>query len=117
MGDLLNDGLKWLADKRKAVMSSEITYRRSSIELTLLATIGKPDVDVADDNGLRISASMIDFLITASDFEATFTAPKRGDVIVYDDRIYEVMDFGGQGIWRWSGYPGSTMRIHTKQTG
>lgn len=116
MGDMLKKGLEWLAQKRTATMASTITYRRTSyLTAELQATIGKPDMETVDEGNVRIGAAMIDFLILGSDFIPTFGEPKCGDKVVSDGRTYEVMDFAGQGHWRWSGRPGSTLRIHTKQ--
>jgi len=117
MGDLLRQGCQWLAQMRGAHCASQVTYRRGETELAFNATSGKPDRDVEDQFGVRVGATMVDFLIAAADFEPTFGEPEAGDQIVADGRVYEVLDLTGQGHWRWSGVPGSTMRIHTKQVG
>ena len=117
MGDLLGQGCQWLAQQRGAHCASQVTYRRGETELALSATYGRPDREVEDQFGVRVGATMIDFLIAAADFAPTFVEPEAGDQVVADDRVYEVLDLAGQGHWRWSGVPGSTMRIHTKQVG
>jgi hypothetical protein len=115
MGDLLRQGCDWLARMRGAHLASQVTYRRPAIgedgqavELALNATAGQPDREVEDQFGIRVGATMTDFLIAAADFEPTFGEPQAGD---------QVLDLAGQGHWRWSGPAGFTMRIHTKRIG
>jgi len=117
MTDLLGQAASWLASMRSKHMSCTVTYRRGQTELALSATFGRPDREVEDDLGIRVGETMIDFLIAATDFEPTVGEPEPGDQIVADGRVYEVLDLAGQGHWRWSGTPGTTMRIHTKQIG
>ena len=117
MGDLLRQGCQWLAQQRGAHCASQVTYGRGETELALSATFGRPDREVEDQFGVRVGATMVDFLVRAADFEPTFGEPEPGDQLVGDGRVYEVLDLAGQGHWRWSGVPGSTMRIHTKQVG
>jgi len=117
MGDLLKQGCEWLAQQRSAHCASQVTYRRGETELALSATFGQPDREVEDQFGVRVGATMIDFLIAAAGFEPTFGEPEPGDQIAADGRVYEVLDLAGQGHWRWSGVPGETMRVHTKQVG
>jgi len=117
MGDLLGQGCQWLAQQRGAHCASQVTYRRGETELAVSATFGRPDRDVEDQFGVRIGATMTDFLIAAADLESTFGEPEPGDQVVADGRVHEVLDLAGQGHWRWSDPHGVTMRIHTKQIG
>jgi hypothetical protein len=124
MGDLLRQGCDWLARMRGAHLASQVTYRRpavgedgQAVELALNATSGQPDREVEDQFGIRVGATMTDFLIAAADFEPTFGEPQAGDQVVADRQVYEVLDLAGQGHWRWSGPAGFTMRIHTKRIG
>jgi hypothetical protein len=115
MGDLLRQGCQWLEQMRTAHCASQVTYRRGTDELSVPATIGKPDGSLEDQYGLRVGATMLDFLISAADLSSAFGRPQSGDQIMADGRVYEVLDLAGQGCWRWSGVPGITMRIHTKE--
>ena len=117
MGDLLRQGCQWLGAMLKQHASSQVTYRRGETELVVSATFGQPDREVEDQFGVRVGATMADFLIAAADFEPTFGEPEPGDRIVADGRVHEVLDLAGQGHWRWSDPHGVTMRIHTKQVG
>jgi hypothetical protein len=123
MGDLLGQGSRWLGAMLKQHASSQVTYRRPSAgpeqgaELVLAATSGQPDRQVEDQAGVRIGATMTDFLIAAADFEPTFAEPEPGDQVVAGGQVYEVLDLAGQGHWRWCGMPGVTMRIHAKRVG
>ena len=115
MGDLLRQAGQWLSGMLKQHASSKVTYSRGEAEWVLDATFGQADRDVEDQYGVRVGATMLDFLVAASDFEPVFGEPASGDRITADGRVYEVLDLAGQGHWRWSGIPGVTMRIHAKQ--
>ena len=117
MGDLLRQGCQWLAQQRGAHCASQVTYHRGETELLLSATFGRPDREVEDQLGVRVGATMIDFLVAATDFSPTFGEPEPGDQVVAEGSVYEVLDLAGQGHFRWSGMPGVTMRIHTKRVG
>jgi len=125
MGDLLRQGSQWLAQMRGAHCASQVTYRRGETELVISATFGRPDREVEDQFGIRVGATMTDFLIAAADFEPTFGEPLPGDQVVApsagsgqgDGQVYEVLDLAGQGHWRWSDPYGTTMRIHAKRIG
>jgi len=68
MGDLLRQGCQWLAQMRGAHCASQVTYRRGEAELVLSATFGRPDREVEDQFGVRIGATMTDFLVEAADY-------------------------------------------------
>ena len=114
MADMLQDGLTWLGSQRVAHMSSEVEYRRDPDSLTVNATFGKTDVEIADDFGLTINSQVWDFLIAADELGPQ---PEAGDVIAAGGRKYEVMNLGGEGCWRWSDPYRRTYRIHTKDIG
>lgn len=114
MGDLLRQGSEWLESMRETHCSSPVEYRRPPAAVTVNATYGRTDVELADASGLTITASVWDFLIRADPlgFE-----PAPGDVIAADGRRYEVMNLSAEGCWRWSDPYRQTYRIHTKDIG
>ena len=114
MGDLLRQGSQWLEQMRTAHCSSPVEYRRPLDAVTMNATYGKTDFEVADESGLKIGSHVWDFLILA---DALGFEPEAGDVIVADGRRFEVMNLGGDGCWRWSDPYRQTYRIHTKDIG
>jgi len=114
MGDLLRQGSRWLGAMLKEHASSPVTYSRGETEAELQATFGKTEYEVEDENGFRVGASVIDFLILGEDLAATFEQPKRGDRITTDGMVYEVMALAGAGHWRFNDPHRMTMRIHTK---
>ena len=117
MGDLLGQGSRWLGAMLKRHASSQVTYRRGQTQAALAATFGQPDRQVEDQSGVRVGATMTDFLIAAADLGPTFGEPAPGDQVVAGGQVYEVLDLAGQGHWRWCGVPGVTMRIHAKRIG
>jgi hypothetical protein len=114
MGDLLRQGSQWLEQQRDAFCSSPVTYLRDIVSYPVNATFGRTNYEVADDYGATIQTHVVDFLILA---ESLPFEPEPADVIVADDRKYEVMNLGGEGCWRWSDPYRTTMRIHTKDVG
>ena len=113
MGDLLRDGLRWLDQQRQAHCSSAVTYSRGSTTATVMATYGRTEFEGLDDGGFRVTAHVIDFLITADAMPVD--APRVGDTITADSVTYEVMNLPGDGCWRWSDPYRTTLRIHTKE--
>ncbi|MFW6062409.1 MAG: hypothetical protein ACOC93_06330 [Planctomycetota bacterium] len=117
MTDLLRQGSDWLEQMRRSHCSSPVTYRRGGTELTLSATFGRTEMDVADDYGGTIRTHVTDFLIAAADLARTFAEPQAGDEILTEGVVHEVMPLAGQGCWRWSDPHRITMRVHTKEAG
>jgi len=117
VADLLRQGSQWLEQMRTTHCSSPVEYRRPPDAITVSATYGKTDVELADESGLTINAHVWDFLILADAFWQEGFEPEPGDVIAADGRRYEVMNLGGEGCWRWSDPYRTTYRIHTKDIG
>ena len=117
MPDMLKQGLAWLARQRTDHMTSEVTYQRASQSpVTLQATFGRTEYDVADQTGASIRTQVVDFLILAEDLGGLYP-PQRGDIVITDEQQYEVLDLLGDGLWRWSDPYHNTLRIHTKDIG
>ncbi len=105
---------EFLESKRDSFCASPVEYRQlGGVTKTINATMGKSDFETTDDSGLKISGSVVDFLILSN---ALGFEPKSGDIIVDSGRKYEVLDLGSDGPWRWS-EPGITYRIHTMNIG
>jgi hypothetical protein len=112
MTNMLNSGLDWLEQRLMGFCSSPVEYRRDSDTLTVDAVFGKTDIEVDDQTGITVSSFVWDFLIDA---ETLAMEPEVGDLIVVNERQFEVMKLAGQGCWRWTGPNRKTYRIHTKQ--
>jgi len=113
--DLLKQGSDWLERMRTTHMSSPIEYRRppATESVTVNATFGRTEIELADEGGTTIASHVWDFLILAE--ELTVGEPEPGDVIVANGRRYEVMALGDDiKGWRWSDPYRQTYRIHTK---
>ena len=117
MTDLLKQGAEWLEEKRAALLSSPVTYRRGDQEAMFAATFGRTDYEVEDDTGVRVTGHVADFLVAAEDFVPVFGTPEPGDRIAAEGAIFEVMSLAGQVHWRWSDPYRSTLRIHTREIG
>lgn len=120
MPDMLKRGSEWLEQMRTAHMSSPVEYQRPPVPdgVVVNATFGRTDIEIADEGtggGVTIVGHVWDFLILAEELGAD---PEPGDVIVANDRNYEVMALGDDiKGWRWSDPYRQTYRIHTKDTG
>jgi len=111
---MLNQGLDWLEQRLLGFCSSPVEYRRDSNTQTVDAVFGKTDIEVEDHTGITVSSFVWDFLIDA---QTLGFEPDVGDLIVVNERQYEVMNLSGQGCWRWTGPNRKTYRIHTKDIG
>ena len=122
MGDMLQEGFDWLADRLKDHCSREVAYQRDAEQIVVKATIGRTLLQVEDGfGGVRMEWTDRDFLIQAADLvlAGTERLPKRGDRI--RDRqggqvfVFEVMAPGKEPIWRFADPYRKMLRIHTKQ--
>ena len=43
--------------------------------------------------------------------------PQKGDEIIVDGRVFEVLAPNNEPVWRWSGNYQEAIRIHTKDMG
>jgi len=110
--NMLENGLRWLADKQKQHVSSRVDYCRNEIRHSVEATLGRTKFDTVDDYGLRITAHAIDFLVSAADLDLI---PQVGDRIISDEIVHEVLELGQSGCWCWCDPHGIRRRIHTKR--
>lgn len=114
MSNLLNNGLDWLEQNLLEHCSGSVEYQRDEQTLTVDAVFGKTDYEVDDAAGMRVGSFMWDFLIDAESLGMT---PEVGDLIIVNDRQFELMKLSGQGCWRWTGPNQKTYRIHTREIG
>lgn len=115
MTDVLGSGLHWLANKLEDVASVTVTVihgGRSYADLP--AVIGTSDYHVVSEMGVETGASRVDFII--KDTHLGFI-PSLGDQIVFDGRVYRVVDHGAGGCWQWTDGYCISRRIHTEYVG
>jgi len=118
--DLLQDGLDWLEEQRRAHLSRTVTYRRGSSTVDVLATVGATRFEADDGSGMVIEMESRDYLIAAADLvlDGKHVLPERGDEIVEErdgaSYVYEVMDLGAERHFVTCDPDGRTLRIHTK---
>ncbi|GAB6184516.1 hypothetical protein [Thermopirellula anaerolimosa] len=124
MGDLLDDGLAWLAERLKVHASRPVIYRRGTDETTVQAIVGRTLLKLDDGyGGVRMEWTDRDFLIAADDLilAGQKALPRRGDQIRETTGgktlVYEVLAPGSEPEWRWSDPHRRLLRIHTKQIG
>jgi hypothetical protein len=119
MGNMLKNGMSWLESQRKKHLSSPVIYRRGEDTAEVLATIGKTIFRIEDEYGRIVHYESRDFLISSADLviNGTITTPQRGDEIIDEGFVYEVMAPANEPEWRYSDTNRQTLRIHTKMTG
>jgi len=127
VGDVLNQGSKWLEKQRHKHMTRTVTYERGSESVDLKATFGKTVFELDNGFGVLEKTETRDFLIRTKDLvlASEKVLPKRGDKIKEKDGdmtyVYEVMapgtpsTSGRQPHYRFSDPYRRTLRIHTKQ--
>lgn len=119
--NLLRKGSAFLETQRQVFMTDDVTYRRGLQSVTVKATVGKSEFEVADESGFTVKAFVHDFLITAADLILGGSAivPKIGDQISMARSgvtvTFEVLTLPNGECWRYSDPFGKTLRIHTRQ--
>lgn len=110
--NLMKTGTEWLIDQLRQHASECVIYRFiDGATVTATAILGATSYEVSDEFGTLIGAKMIDFLIPASDLTKN---PSVGDRITINNDVYEVLELGNEGCWRWSDPFKTIRRIHTK---
>jgi hypothetical protein len=119
MSGLLNNAAKWLESQRKKHLTSPVTYQRNRASVELPATIGKTIFRIEDQYGRVVHYESRDYLISTEDLvlNGTIVLPERGDEIIDEGFVYEVMAPANEPEWRYSDAFRNTLRIHTKMTG
>ena len=112
MADMLGSGLAWLANKLEDVMSVTIDYYHGSgVTQGVPAVIGSSDYQVVSEMGVETGASRVDFIVKETHLGFT---PSLGDRIIFEGRVYRVVDHGAGGCWQWTDGYCISRRIHTE---
>lgn len=110
--NLLERASVWLARQRRAFVSVRVLYvTQSGKVIRCHATVGRTAFNAPNEYGVIVRTHSRDFLITQLELSHE---PTYGDIIVWQDRIYEVLAPEGKCVWRWSDLFHTTKRIHTK---
>ncbi len=112
MGDMIRDGMSWLAQQSKTHISRSVSYSRGSTSYTVSATIGRTERESYDQNGASILAVSRAYLILVDDL---VLIPCKGDRITDSGEVYEVLPAAGEDSYRASDAHGIRWRIHTKR--
>lgn len=126
MGNMIRDGLSWLAGAMKANLSETVSYQRGTKTVTgLQAVIGQTQFRREDltTRQTKLQASDADFIFAAADIVAGGIPmpPIEGDVILYQGNAitpgrYEAHAPPGERIFKLDGF-GIQLRVHTKYAG
>lgn len=112
---MLEQGLTWIEQQRQKNLCVPVEYiRRDKSRVRLNATIGRTVFRAENLYGITVRTESRDFLIAASEMPQI---PERGEQIIYNGNVYEVLAPNSEPCWRWSGTQHQLRRIHTKETG
>ena len=119
MADILKNALSWLESQRKKHLTSLVLYKKGNDLVEIPATIGKTIFRIEDGYGRIVHYESRDYLISSADLviNGTVVQPEKGDEIIDNGFIYEVMAPANEPEWRYSDSFRNTLRIHTKMTG
>lgn len=124
MTDILRTASAWLEERRHAVATTDVVYRRDDRAVAVRATIGRTEYQQDDGAGVITRAENRDFLIRACDLvlDGVPVLPEAGDRIEEADGgalfVYEVLPVSSmQPHYRYSDPYRRTLRIHTKLIG
>ena len=110
--DYMGAGQAWLHDKLEEIASVTIDYYHgSSVTQGVPAVIGSSDYQVVSEMGVETGASRVDFIVKETHLGFT---PALGDRIVFEGRVYRVVDHGAGGCWQWTNGYCLARRIHTE---
>ena len=117
MGDLLADGMDWLADQAKAHMSQTVSYqRRDTAAVDLQATLGETQGE-QQGGEITLVARATDWLFVTADLRAaSLMPPQKGDritaTVAGESQTFEVLPRDGEAGWRNSDAHGKRIRVH-----
>ena len=112
---MLEQASEWLNSQRVESLSTPVVYlRRGGERLTVNATLGRTLFRAENEYGITIRVESRDFLVSASEL---VNDPERGDQIIFNGTVFEVLAPNSEPVWRWSGSFHTTRRIHTKEIG
>jgi hypothetical protein len=120
LSNVLKNGLAWLTGQLRDHASETVTYARGYDSVDVPAVFGRKLLRIADETGIRVEWTDMDFLIAADDLVigGERIEPQRGDIIYavdpYDSIAFEVMPYGDEPAWRWADPHKSMLRIHAK---
>ena len=120
MSNVLKNGLAWLTGQLRSHASETVTYARGYDSVDVPAVFGRKLLRIADETGIRVEWTDMDFLIAAEDLaiDGERLEPQRGDIVhidmPYDTQSFEVMPFGSEPAWHWADPHQTMYRIHAK---
>lgn len=98
----------------RGIAAESVTYTRGASSCTLLASLGRTQFQNMSAESADITASSVDFLVTAEDlkFGGTLVTPQANDRIEHDGLQYRVSVFGDN-CYSYSDPSRLSIRIHT----
>lgn len=118
MTDIIADANRWLATKRKAMMSSTVLWRRGSESASIAATVGRAIFQIETASGRIEQIESRTFTINV---EEMTVPPKERDEIVEtvngSQVVNTIMSPGGMAAVVWADDARTAWKVHTKVIG
>jgi hypothetical protein len=116
MADILEMGANWLSDQFKTHASREVTLRTPGGDLTVLATLGRTEVEEVSQSGVVVRIKVRDYLVETDDLVlgASRVIPDENLRIVDGNLICQPLPLDGSACYDYADPYRKRMRIHTK---
>ena len=112
---LLEDAASWVAGQCRGNLAVKVRWiPRHGAERELEAVVGRTVFRAEDEYGMTVRTESRDFIVTAGQMPEE---PLKGDSVVWEGTVYEVLAPDGEPVWRWSDAYRNARRIHTKEAG
>lgn len=111
---MIESAVKSLRTVQSDVLSHPLVYRRADAEFSLSGIPGKTIFRTTNEYGSWVRTETRDFIFPEGVLNKE---PEAGDVIVFNQKEYEVLAPSGESVWRWSDPYHTAIRVHTKYIG
>ncbi|HSW63979.1 MAG TPA: hypothetical protein VLH56_11830 [Dissulfurispiraceae bacterium] len=109
------DASEWFADQITDWLAVKCQYSRGGSKREIDAVFGSTSFEIDDDDGGRITSSAVDVIVKSAQIAGLFYQPVVGDrVTTADGRVFEVLELGAAGHWRYCDAHANLMRIHLR---
>ena len=115
MPNLLSNSVRLLARTVKQAGGVVIRYVRGTAEVEIVAVPGQSDIESQGIDNEVIVAKADDWLIEADDLwlDGVNVLPKRGDKILYNGHVHEVVRRGESSCYGWTDQTKQLLRVYT----
>jgi len=119
MGDLLQSGVSWLADRLSESASQAVVVRRGAVDVDTQGTLSSSQIQLETAGGTVLTVESADWTIAATALATLSpTEPQAGDFIDWEvgavTRTYQVFPADGEHCYQDLGGRTVLFAVHTK---